>query len=87
MTITEIYDRYYDKIDEKDLSKLEDMINAVPARNYGDKNPIDDFNKITWFNHDNPMTDDYGKAHINVWHVCWKSFKKIFYVTTQDESG
>ena len=87
MPITEIYDRYYDKIDEKDLSKLEDMINAVPARNYGDKNPIDDFNKIMWFNHDNPMTDDYGKAHINVWHVCWKSFKKIFYVTTQDESG
>ena len=87
MPITEIYDRYYDKIDEKDLSKLEDMINAVQARNYGDKNPIDDFNKIMWFNHDNPMTDDYGKAHINVWHVCWKSFKKIFYVTTQDESG
>lgn len=87
MPITEIYDRYYDKLDEKDLSKLEDMINAVPARNYGDKNPIDDFNKIMWFNHDNPMTDDYGKAHINVWHVCWKSFKKIFYVTTQDESG
>jgi hypothetical protein len=25
--------------------------------------------------------------NVNVWHACWKSFKKIYYVTTQDENG
>lgn len=87
MPITEIYDRYYDKLEEKDLNKLTEMISQVPANNYGEHQPTDDFNKIIWRNYDNPMSDDYAKAHINVWHCCWKSFKKIFYVTTQDESG
>nr|DAK76344.1 MAG TPA: hypothetical protein [Caudoviricetes sp.] len=31
--------------------------------------------------------DTKSKHHVNVWHCCWKSFKKIFYVTTLDESG
>lgn len=87
MPITEIYDRYYDKLDEKDLNKLTEMVSSVPANNYGEHQPTDDFNKIIWRNYDNPLSDDYARAHINVWHCCWKSFKKIFYVTTQDESG
>lgn len=87
MSITEIYDRYYDKLSEKDLNRLTEMVNAVPATNYGEHQPLDDFNKIVWRNYDNPFSDDYARAHVNVWHCCWKSFKKIFYVTTQDESG
>lgn len=87
MSITEIYDRYYDKLDEKQLNKLTELVNAAPANNYGEHNPVDDFNKIVWRNYDNPYDDDYARAHVNIWHVCWKSFKKIFYVTTQDESG
>lgn len=87
MPITEIYDRYYDKLDEKDLNKLTEMVSSVPANNYGEHQPTDDFNKIIWRNYDNPLSDDYARAHVNVWHCCWKSFKKIFYVTTQDESG
>ena len=29
--------------------------------------------------------DEKGNHNVNVWHCCWKSFKKINYVTTQDE--
>ena len=86
MPVAEIYDRYFDKINEKDLSKLEEMINAVPARNLGEHDPIDDFGIRLRF-YDNPNFDGTAKHCINVWHVCWKSFKKIFYVTYQDENG
>lgn len=87
MSMTEIYDRYYDKLSEKDLDKLSEMIQGVPARNVGEHSPIDDFNKIVWRTYDNPLTEDFAKMYVNVWHCCWKSFKKIFYVTTQDEAG
>lgn len=87
MSMSEIYDRYFDKLSEKDLDKLAEMIQGVPARNIGEHSPVDDFNKIVWRTYDNPLTEDFAKMYVNVWHCCWKSFKKIFYVTTQDESG
>lgn len=83
--ITEVYDRYYDKLTEKDLKKLEDMVNAVPASNLGEHSPLDDFNHIKMHYYDNPIFDGAEKGCVNVWHVCWKSFKKILYVTTLDE--
>lgn len=85
MPITEIYDRYYDKLEEKDLNKLEEMINAVPARNLGEGDPVD--KGIQWRFYDNPDFDGNAKHCVNVWHACWKSFKKIFYVMTLDEQG
>lgn len=85
LPVTEIYDRYYDKLTEKDLNKLEEMINAVPARNLGEHDPVDRGIQLRFY--DNPAFDGAAKHTINVWHVCWKSFKKIFYVTTTDENG
>lgn len=87
MPITKLYDRYYDKLTEKDLTKLEEMTNAVPARNLGEHSPVDDFKGIQLRFYDNPNFDGAAKQCVNVWHVCWKSFKKIFYVTTEDEQG
>lgn len=87
MPIAEIYDRYYDKLSEKDLNKLEEMINAVPANNLGEHGPQDDFKGIQWHFYDNPIYDEKGSHNVNVWHCCWKSFKKINYVTYQDENG
>ena len=87
MPISEVYDRYYDKMNEKDLAKLEEMVSAVPGHNLGEKDPVDNFGGIRWHYYDNPVFDQAGKGCINVWHACWKSFKKIYYVTTQDESG
>jgi len=46
LPITEVYDRYYDKLTEKDLKKLEEMMNAVPSNNLGEHNPVDDFRGI-----------------------------------------
>ena len=87
LPITEVYDRYYDKLTEKDLIKLEELINAVPANNLGEHGIRDDFRGIQLHFHDNPIYDEKGNHNVNVWHCCWKSFKKINYVTTQDEQG
>lgn len=85
MPITEVYDRYYDKLEEKDLDKLEEMIGSTPGRNIGDRSPVDMGIQLRIY--DNPIFEGSGKSLVNVWHCCWKSFKKIFYVTTTDDAG
>lgn len=85
MPITEVYDRYYDKLEEKNLDKLEEMIGSTPGRNLGDRSPVDMGIQLRIY--DNPIFEGAGKSLVNVWHCCWKSFKKIFYVTTTDETG
>lgn len=85
MPITEVYDRYYDKLEEKDLDRLEEMIGSTPGRNLGDRSHVDMGIQLRIY--DNPIFEGSGKSLVNVWHCCWKSFKKIFYVTTTDEAG
>ena len=85
MPITEVYDRYYDKLEEKDLDKLEEMIGSTPGRNLGDRSPVDMGIQLRIY--DNPIFEGADKSLVNVWHCCWKSFKKIFYVTTTDDAG
>lgn len=85
MPITEVYDRYYDKLEEKDLDKLEEMIGSTTGRNLGDRSPVDMGIQLRIY--DNPIFEGSGKSLVNVWHCCWKSFKKIFYVTTTDDAG
>lgn len=85
MPITEVYDRYYDKLEERDLDRLEEMIGSTPGRNLGDRSPVDMGIQLRIY--DNPIFEGSGKSLVNVWHCCWKSFKKIFYVTTTDDAG
>lgn len=85
MPITEVYDRYYDKLEERNLDKLEEMIGSTPGRNLGDRSPVDMGIQLRIY--DNPIFEGSGKSLVNVWHCCWKSFKKIFYVTTTDDAG
>ena len=85
MPITEVYDRYYDKLEEKNLDRLEEMIGSTPGRNLGDRSPVDMGIQLRIY--DNPIFEGSGKSLVNVWHCCWKSFKKIFYVTTTDDAG
>ena len=61
------------------------MISSTPVRNLGDRSPVD--SGIQLHIYDNPIFEGTGKSLVNVWHCCWKSFKKIYYVTTEDESG
>ena len=87
LPIAEIYDRYNNKLEEKDLNRLNEMLTGVPVGDMVQHGPVDDFNKITMHIYDNPVLDQKSRYCVNVWHVCWKSFKKIQYVTTQDENG
>lgn len=87
LPIAEIYDRYNDKLTEKDLNKINQILSGTPIGDMPQKGPVDDFNRITMHLYDNDGVSFQNKHNVNVWHVCWKSFKKIFYVTTLDESG
>ena len=87
LSVPEIYDRYYDKLSEKDLNKLNEMLTGRPSNDMGDKDKVDSFGGISMHIYDNPIYDQKTRHSINVWHCCWKSFKKIFYVTYEDENG
>lgn len=87
LPVAEIYDRYYDKLSEKDLNKLNEMLTGHPMHDHGEKDPVDNFGGIQLHIYDNPIYDQKTRYCVNVWHCCWKSFKKIYYVTTLDESG
>ena len=87
LPMQEIYDRYYNKLKEKDLNKLEEMLTGRPSNDMGDKDMVDNFGGIQLHIYDNPIYDQRSRYAINVWHCCWKSFKKIYYVTYLDEAG
>ena len=87
LPVAEIYDRYYNKLTEKDLNKLTEMLTGRPSNDIGEKDPVDNFNSIQMHIYDNPLMDQKTRYAINVWHCCWKSFKKIYYVTYFDEAG
>ena len=88
LPVSEIYDRYYSKLTEKDLNKLNEMLTGRPSNDYGDKDIVDSFGGgIQMHIYDNPLYDSKSRYAVNVWHCCWKSFKKIYYVTYVDESG
>lgn len=92
MSVTELYDRLYDKMTEKQLNELLDMMSDSAK---GDINPevrktsLDyphiKTHTINGFS-SNPF--DGSGDNIKVYHVCWKSFKKIGFVTIIDpETG
>lgn len=87
LAYTEVYDRFYDKMTEKQLNELLDLVEQAPTSYGADKNMIDDFNHIKMRIVDNPTYDFRSRNTINVWHTCWRSFKKIAYVSYQDEQG
>lgn len=83
MSATEIYDRFYDKMSERQLNELLELIDQRPGAGNNPeirKTSIDyesiKLHKINSFT-DNPFDID----HITVYHCCWKSFKKIGFVT------
>ena len=87
LPVAEVYDRYYNKLDEKDLNKLNEMLTGKPMGDMREGDPVDTGGGIQMHIYDNPEFDQKSRYCINVWHCCWKSFKKIFYVTYMDETG
>lgn len=90
MSATEIYDRFYDKMSEKQLNELLEMIEDSSRginpelRKTSMDYPNIKMKSINGFT-SNPFE---GTDNINVWHCCWKSFKKIGFVSFIDpETG
>ena len=91
MSATQIYDRFYDKMSEKQLNQLLEMIEDTSR---GGINPEVrktslDFPHIKTHTIGGFTTNPFDDVDdINVWHCCWKSFKKIGFVTYVDpETG
>lgn len=87
MSATEIYDRFYDKMSEKQLNELLELIDEKPGSGMTPqvgKSELDynhvKLHKLNSFT-DNPFDID----QITVYHCCWKSFKKIGFVTLINE--
>lgn len=83
-SVASLYDDYYDKLDEKQLNHLLELVGQKPTSGYGpDKSPVDDFNHIHLdrYNTVNGYLEDRVLDDIILYHVCWKSFKKIGFVT------
>ena len=87
--VTGLY--FYDKMSEKQLNELLEMIEDTSrgginpeVRKTSLDYPHIKTHTINGFT-SNPFE---GSDNINVWHCCWKSFKKIGFVTYQDpETG
>lgn len=91
LSVTDIYDRYYDKLSEKQLNKLLDLMSDSAkggvnpeVRKTSLDYPHIKTHTINGFS-TNPFEDG---SNISVWHTCWQGFKKIGFVTITDpETG
>lgn len=83
MSLTEVYDRLYDKMSEKQLNELLDMMDD---RSKGGVTPEVrktslDYPHIKTHNINGFSSNPFEEAdNIHVWHCCWKSLKKIGFV-------
>lgn len=83
MSLTEVYDRLYDKMSEKQLNELLDMMDD---RYKGGVTPEVrktslDYSHIKTHNINGFSSNPFEEAdNIHVWHCCWKSLKKIGFV-------
>lgn len=83
MSLTEVYDRLYDKMSEKQLNELLDMMDdrskggvTPEVRKTSLDYPHIKTHSINGFS-SNPFEES---DNIHVWHCCWKSLKKIGFV-------
>lgn len=91
LSVTDIYDRYYDKLSEKQLNDLLDLMSDSAkggvnpeVRKTSLDYPHIKTHTINGFS-TNPFEDG---SNISVWHTCWQGFKKIGFVTITDpETG
>lgn len=83
MSLTEVYDRLYDKMSEKQLNELLDMMDD---RSKGGVTPEVrkaslDYPHIKTRSINGFSSNPFEEAdNIHVWHCCWKSLKKIGFV-------
>lgn len=91
MSATEIYDRLYDKMSEKQLNELLELMEdgAKGGINPELRKTSLDYAHIKLHNINGFTSNPFDDSdNIRLWHCCWKSFKKIGFVTVIDpETG
>lgn len=90
LSVTDIYDRFYDKLSEKQLNQLLDMADGTSKGGFNPevRKTSLDFPHIKTHTIGNKSNPFESTNSISVWHCCWQSFRKIAFVTIQDpETG
>jgi len=86
MTPSAIYDRFYDLMDERQLDELLSRFNSGSS----ERGANNEFKALYWRNiptTDFNDSDNFTSNTIDVWHVVWKSFKKVGFITYTDDDG
>ena len=86
MTPNSIYDRFNDVMDESDLNKVLELIEGNGGTN---KKTASDYNHIEFKNLGNSLNeeDNLQASYVDVWHVVWRSFKKVGFLHYTTETG
>ena len=88
MAPSEIYDRFYDKLSENQLDQL---LTLVHGQGFSSNRPDQvNYSQVVYKDRLISTTDpddSFMGQLINVWHACWKSYKKIGFLTKTDEAG
>jgi hypothetical protein len=91
MTPASIYDRFYDIMDESDLDKVLALTEGIgSAKGTPGSSALDSPFKSIMYKQkmsNKFMGEDYSTMTLSVWHCVWRSFKKIGFLTTYDDSG
>jgi len=87
MTAEEIYDTYYDKLGESDLNRLLDQQKATGALSSASK--IDSGMSYRLNISDMGVTNPFERQWnaLDIYHVVWRSYQKIGFLTTENEYG
>jgi len=85
MTPTSLYDRFNDVMDESDLNKVLELVEGGGTT----KKSESDFNRIEYKTVGNSTNPDENlqASYVDVWHVVWRSFKKVGFLHYTTETG
>jgi hypothetical protein len=86
MTPQEIYDRFFDRLNPRDLDELLELNNGVADGTTPLANEYISYRSIghhEWLGDYNV----WNNGLIRVWHAVWRSFKKVGFLTYVDEMG
>lgn len=90
MSATEVYDRFYDKMSERQLNELLELIEDKPGAGIEPelRKTNMDYNSVKMHKMNSFTDNPFDSDHITVYHCCWKSFKKLGFVSIlDDETG
>jgi hypothetical protein len=87
MTPASIYDRFNDIMTEEELNRVLELVNEGGKTKMSE----DQFNRIEFKTVDpstaNSSDSNLQASYIDVWHVVWRSFKKIGFLTYTNDAG